>query len=131
MINRVLWEGGHPLRQIEDLQVLLTETPLRTLPLWMLGSDAVRQRIVGTRDDGTNNVQYTQGVRALVARDYLGAVPHLAKSDRPLLVYALCLAGELDAAKRLARIIESNDADELHFWRWLGSTFGVQPQGSR
>ena len=64
---------------------------------------------------------------ALAARDYVGAASHFAKSDRPLLVYALCLAGEMDAARRFARVVEPGDADELRFWRWLRSTFGVSP----
>jgi hypothetical protein len=38
-------EGGRPLQQIEDLHALLTTTPLRTLPLWLLGSDDVKERI--------------------------------------------------------------------------------------
>src|SRR3954452_2034272 len=32
IINRVLWDGGHPLAQIEDLHAVLTGTRLRTLP---------------------------------------------------------------------------------------------------
>ncbi|MBI3401854.1 MAG: spermidine synthase [Acidobacteria bacterium] len=43
IINRALWDGGRPLQQIEDLHLVLTQTTLQTLPLWLLGSDAVRQ----------------------------------------------------------------------------------------
>ena len=128
-INRVLWEGGQPLRQIEELHALLTKTPLRTLPLWVLGSDDVQELIAATGDDGTRRVQYARGAQALAARDYLGSTTYFAKSDRPLLVYALCLAGELDTARQLARVVEPGDADERHFWSWLGSTFGVSPPG--
>src|SRR5207237_816854 len=37
IINRVLLEGANPLRQIEDLHFVLTQTPLQILPLWILG----------------------------------------------------------------------------------------------
>jgi hypothetical protein len=41
-------------------------------------------------------------------------------------VYALCLAGDLDAARLLARgVIAGSDA-ERHFWNWLRATYGVE-----
>jgi hypothetical protein len=40
-------------------------------------------------------------------------------------VYALCLAGELDAARLLAHGAASNGPDDAHFWSWLRTTFGV------
>jgi hypothetical protein len=42
-------------------------------------------------------------------------------------VYALALAGECDAASRLAHVVDRRDADEWYFWKWLTSTFGVVP----
>ena len=52
-----------------------------------------------------------RGLTALVRRDYLGAASAFADAEqrglrgetiRPLRVYALCLAGQVEAARRLA-----------------------------
>jgi spermidine synthase len=136
ILNDVLWDGGRPLQQIEKLHWLLTETPLRTLPLWLLGSDDVKEGIAWHANDGTGAAEYSRGLAALVARDYPGAASAFADSDqrglrgeaiRPLRVYALCLAGRLDAARQLAQGMQPGSAEERHFWEWLGRTFGVGP----
>ncbi len=136
VLNRVMWDGGRPLAQIEDLHWLLTQTPLRTLPLWMLGSDDVRARIAARGDDGTGAAEYARGLTALARRDYPAAVDALASAERqglvgetirPLLVYALCLAGDRDAAAVLARDQTASTPEQQHFWTWLGSEFGVGP----
>jgi hypothetical protein len=136
ILNDVLWDGGHPLGQIEQLHWLLTETPLRTLPLWLLGSDAVKEGIAWHVNDGTGAAEYSRGLAALVGRDYLGAASAIADADRrglrgdvirPLRVYALCLAGRLDAARQLAYGMQPHGTEEQHFWEWLGRKFGVGP----
>src|SRR5262249_33718835 len=108
-INRIMWEGANPLRHIEELHELLTRTPLRTLPLWELGRDASQQVIGDAASDETGLVAYTQGLRALVDRNYRAAIGDFAKAERlslehapvrPLLAYSLCLAGNLDAARK-------------------------------
>jgi len=140
ILNDVLWNGGHPLRQIESLHRLLTETPLRTLPLWILSSDDIKERIAWHANDGTGAAEYTRGLAALVARDYLGAASAFADSEqrgligetiRPLRVYALCLAGRLDAAEQLAYGMQPRGTEERHFWEWLGQKFGVGPFSGR
>ena len=134
VLNRVMWGGGRPLAQIEDLHWLLTETPLRTLPLWILGSDEVRAGIARQADDGTGAVEYVRGLTALSRRDYPGAAAAFASAERrgllggavrPLRVYAHCLAGQLDAAAALARDRTPRTDEERHFWEWLASRFGV------
>src|SRR5438477_5666568 len=134
VINRVFWEGGKPLRLIDDLDRLLTSTSLRTLPLWILGSDDVKQRIARQGEDGTGTVEYARGLQALASRDYLGAAAAFADADRhgfqgvtlrPLLAYALCKAGHADAAKALAVRADPRDEDERRFWSWLKTRFGV------
>ena len=137
MVNRVLWEGGKPLRQIEDLHFLLTHTTLRTLPLWILGSDDVKQRIAEASGDRTGVMEYARALRALSGRDYPGAAAFLAATEqrgfrgstgptsRALHAYALCLAGQVDAARDIARGVQPADADEKHFWGWMATTFGV------
>ena len=134
IVNRVLWEGGKPLRQIEDLHFLLTHTSLRTLPLWILGSDDVKQRIAETSTDRTGVVEYARALRALSGRDYAGAAVFLAAAEqrgfhgvatRALRAYALCRNGQIDAARDIARGIQAADPDEKHFWGWMTTTFGV------
>lgn len=135
-LNAALWESGRPLRHIEDVHWLLTETPLRTLPLWLLGSDAVKERIAARNDDGTGGAVYVRGLSALAARNYVGAASQFARAEerglrdaavRALRVYALCLAGNADEARRLAGGLQPGTADEKHFWEWLRPTFHVNP----
>ncbi|MBZ5560078.1 MAG: spermidine synthase [Acidobacteriia bacterium] len=134
IINRVLWDGGRPLQQIEDLHLVLTQTTLETLPLWLLGSDDVKQRIAESSSDRTGPTEYARGVRALSMRDYRRAAAYFSEAERrgmpgptvrPLLIYSLCLAGDLDSARQLARGAPARDADEQHFWNWMSRTFGV------
>jgi hypothetical protein len=150
MVNDVLLEGAHPLRHIEQLHKTLTTTSLRTLPLWMLGSDELKQRIVeeseaeeGTAHEAaegghrrperaevagaTRQRAFMRGVGAMAARDYLSAAAEFQHSDRPLLVYALSLAGERQVADQLAHMVDPADPDERHFWQWLGRTFRIGP----
>ena len=119
---------------IDDLDAVLTRTGLKTLPLWMLGTDAVKQRIGVSADDGSGTIEYVRGLDALAARDYLGAASEFARSERrgfpgatvrALTAYALCRAGQVEAAKRVAKATGPRDADEAHFWGWLRSRFGV------
>jgi predicted membrane-bound spermidine synthase len=133
-INRLMAEGANPLRHIEEVHALLTKTALRRLPLWELGSNDVVQRIADERDDGTGRAEYMLGVRGLVARDYRGAAEYFAGAERrglqvptsrPLQAYALALAGDLDAAGRLAPAADVADSDERHFWSWIKTQFGV------
>jgi spermidine synthase len=136
IINRILWEGARPLQQIEDLHFLLTRTTLVTLPLWLLGSDDVIQRIAEGAVETNGAAAYTRGLYALARRDYPDAISQFAQADslgirppplRPLLVYTLCLNAKIDTARDLARGIEPANPDEQHFWTWMASEFGVGP----
>ena len=111
ILNQLMWEGGQPLQHIDHLDRLLTQTPLRTLPLWLLGTDYVKEGLAWRLDDGTGAPLYVRGLTALVRRDYIGAASAFASAEqrglrgetiRPLRVYALCLAGQVEAARRLA-----------------------------
>lgn len=133
LINRVMSDGPNPLRHIRELHTLLTETSLRRLPLWELGSDDVQQEIA-IRDDGSGLVAYVLAIRALVARNYPVAAEYFAESERrglrettarALLVYSLCLSGNLPEARQAAQGVVPHDADERLFWSFLRSTFGV------
>jgi predicted membrane-bound spermidine synthase len=136
IVNRILWEGARPLQQIEDLHFLLTRTTLVTLPLWLLGSDDVIQRIAEGAGETNGAAAYTRGLYALARRDYPDAISRFAQADslgirppplRPLLTYTLCLNAKIDAARDLARGIEPANPDEQHFWSWMASEFRVGP----
>ena len=128
IINRVLWEGGKPLRQIEDLHFLLTRTSLRALPLWVLGSDEIKQRIAETSDDRSGAVEYARALRAMTGHGYAAAAAFFAETERrgfggaqahALGAYALCMAGKVDDARAMVPGGRVADADEEHFWEWL------------
>jgi spermidine synthase len=128
IINRVLWDGGKPLRQIEDLHFLLTRTPLRTLPLWVFGSDEIKQRIAETSDDRSGAAEYARALRAMTGHGYADAAGLFAETERrgfggaqvhALHAYALCMAGRVDDARAMEPGARVTDADEEHFWEWL------------
>ena len=128
IINRVYWEGGRPLRQIEDLDRVLSTTTLRTLPLWILGSDEVKQRIGEGAASSDGEAAYSRGLRALSGRDFGGAVQMFTAAERlgfraqplgPLRAYAFMKSGQLEFATQLAAAAQPADDDEKHFWGWL------------
>jgi spermidine synthase len=134
IINRLMAEGANPLRHVEELHALLTDTALRRLPLWELGSNDVVQRIANAGNDGTGRVEYMLGVRTLVVRNYRAAAEYFAEAERrglrlattrPLRAYALCLAGDLNAARQLAPNTASQSPDEQHFWSWMKMQFAI------
>jgi hypothetical protein len=128
-INRVLFEGAHPLRQIEDLHAVLTTTRLRTLPLWMLGSDPVKQGIAQRSRASDGATIYARAVDALVARDYPAAAAWFeraraglpASTVTPLEAYAACAAGDREGAKRIVRGVAAHDPDEQRFRAWFAT----------
>jgi predicted membrane-bound spermidine synthase len=138
VVNRVMWNGGRPQKLIEDLDGVLTRTSLQTLPLWILGSDAVKQRIASQAADRNGAVEYARGLERLSSRDYAGAASQLAAAEqrglrnptvRALLVYALSRSGNVAGAARLASNVEPGDTDAVHFWTWMHAQFGVGPAG--
>ncbi len=134
-INRVYWDGGRPLAHIDDLDAVLTTTTLRTLPLWILGSDEVKQRIAEAAGPPTGAaaaepgaIEYARALRALSGRDYAGAARWLevagqrgmrAANVPALRAYALARSGDLEAARALATGAPATTADERHFWQWF------------
>ena len=136
IMNRVFLEGARPLSQIEDLHRVLTQTALNSLPLWLLGSDEVKQGIALDSAERSGPTEYARALRALAARQYQRAAAYFGESERrglraetvrPLQVYSLCLAGDLDTARLLARGVTVQRGDAKHFWSWLKTTYGVEP----
>jgi predicted membrane-bound spermidine synthase len=136
LINAVMVTPTNPLRYISQLDDLLTKTNLRTLPLWILGSNMVLQEVAASGNDGTGLVEYELGARLLIARNYQAAANYFAAAEklglrsawlRPLRVYVLCLAGQLETAERLTPMVGEADQDSRHFWNWMETHFGVGP----
>ncbi|HEX7797238.1 MAG TPA: fused MFS/spermidine synthase [Vicinamibacterales bacterium] len=136
LINRNFWEGGKPLMQIEDLHAVLTQTTLRTLPLWILGSDDVKEEIAERSKTRNAETEYAHGLRALAGRDYNGAAAAFLQTEqqglraptiRALLVYSLCMANQIDEARQFVRGLDVHDLQEQHFWEWMGKEFAVRP----
>jgi spermidine synthase len=134
LINAVMAGAANPLRFIADLDRLLTTTDLRMLPLWMMGSNKTVQDVASTGDDGTGLVEYQLGVRLMVARSYRAAANYFAAAERrglrapwlrPIRIYALCLAGEVEAAERLVPGAEEEDQESHQFWNWIEGRFGL------
>lgn len=145
VINSVLSNGANPLRHIDTLHSVLTTTPLETLPLWMLGTDNVTVRIAEASRDRSSGTEYVRGLHALATRDYRRAAAHFSESERlgegdrsghdeiaaspptrPLLVYSLYLAGDLDTGRQLMPTGAGGSTDERYAWDWLRSRIDEQ-----
>jgi predicted membrane-bound spermidine synthase len=135
MINRVYWEGGRPVALIRDLHAALTSTRLRTLPLWILGSDDVKQRLIEASHDTSGAVEYARALRAFQGRDYRQAAEWLAKAGalglqgatvHPLRAYALAMSGNIAAAAALLASEPPKSDDERQFRQWFASTFPIE-----
>ena len=134
-INNVFWQSGRPVRDIDRLHRLLSETPLRTLPLWVMGSDTVTEAIARRHDDGSGGVMYVRGLTALANRDYPGAAAAFSEAGRrglsdaalrPMLAYALARSERTAEAARLAPARPGED-EQTQFWLWLRNKFGIGP----
>jgi predicted membrane-bound spermidine synthase len=100
---------------LSALHARLEDDPLRALPLWELGSDALRQRAAraaAAQGRATPEVERELALGALAERDFAAAATGLARAgrngdsdpqDARLEVYALCRAGAPDAARARAR----------------------------
>lgn len=80
LLNDVYWSGARPLATLVQMDQVLASTTLRTLPLWMLGTDDVRQRIAESSGDASGAVEYARGLRALSGRDFSSAAAWLDRA---------------------------------------------------
>jgi predicted membrane-bound spermidine synthase len=134
-LNRVtVLKGRLRLGGLPELKWALTQTTLRTLPLWLMSSGADEQEI-GARQAAAGRtdplIDQYWGIKAMVGRDFRTAATHFAESERhdadaPYLrlwqALALCLAGATDEALELAR--RSHTSDDSSTWNWLAGTCG-------
>ena len=106
MINAFsLGTGFTPSLRIDSVHRLQTQSSLRTMVLWELGSDSDIQRLVSDADPQTlaNPVlQYHLGIRFIAERNYEAAVEPLRRAEQVeqlredafrLRNYALCMSG--------------------------------------
>jgi spermidine synthase len=130
-------EAGWPAAGLRDLREALTQTSLRTLPLWLLGSDPFEAQIVGALrgpEARSPRALYERGVMALAERRYaeaarlLGRVRQVSPGRPPLAaldleIFALCMDGEIDTASALAReVVRLDPAERQDDTRWAFMT---------
>jgi spermidine synthase len=131
--GRQLYAVGSP-QSMALIHRILTTTDLETLPLWMLGSQHVHQRIAESLESQkgvtANEVRYELGLKALVDRDYAGAAELFGqvhggfKIATALRFYALCMAGQADQARLEARGFRG--LTPPNYWGFMESEFGLQ-----
>lgn len=142
---------GAPPVGMPEVHRLLTGTGLRTLVLWLLGSDPDVQQVIDAASPDQRadpELQFHLGLRRIAERDYAAAVVALERAEASqqrrteafgLRVYALCMAGRIDEAARLARARDAenlrargvppgalDDAELPPFWAWMTQTFGFE-----
>jgi hypothetical protein len=127
---------------IQRLHEILTRSDLETLVIWQLGETSDRQAAVERLvAKGKPRGRYRRSLakRAFAERDYESAARLLAtRPGRPirsvtqlsLQLYALCMAGKVAEAERVARDRQQwlpDDADGRAYLAWLRATFGFEP----
>ncbi len=119
--------------RIATLHTLLTQTDLRTLPLWHLQIQDDLLYAVDTRlkagEEKTPYLPYLSA-RALAERDYTLAARYYVQSSDPTLrylyLYALCMAGNTAEVERLAAGWKDQilrDTTQRFYYQWLAQTF--------
>ncbi len=136
--SRLVYDGGAATER--DLHAVLTETELRTLPLWLLGTEVEEVAFARKAAAGNGATAKAEPIRAfgsLAERDYAAASEWLARARRSdpadariasLEVYALCLAGETERAGERARALLSDHPEAAGsdaYWRFLNETFSL------
>jgi spermidine synthase len=131
MLDGTSWQPP-AIRGLSELDAVLTRSPLRTLPLWFLGSTAEEQ--------GMLSVLAARGVRheellalgALADRDYAGAAAMFARAggsaNECRRAYSLALLGrraEVEAMALARRALPGHEA-EAAFWAWMEDRFGYE-----
>jgi hypothetical protein len=137
--ERLVPDWGARLSE-RDLHRVLVETPLRTLPLWLLGSDVTEQRVVASLEGEAARrpeAWLVRGIGALAARDYpraarafgrVRAARPRAVRPRALELLALCMDGETArAAVRARELVALSPRAARHdaYWEWMAEAFGV------
>jgi predicted membrane-bound spermidine synthase len=111
------------------LDAVLTRSSLRTLALWLLGTNWSQQQTIAALAARGERYEELLGLRALAFRDYERAAESLARAgglaNEERRAYALALAGRAGEA---ARLTEANGEPAAAFRQWMKQRFGeTQP----
>jgi len=107
-------------RELREVRAALAETPLRTLPLWLLGSSVREQALARgvdpARVESRAVLHYKLGVGALARRQYAAAAARFARSQQesawnPRVVAYRALALCLDGRSAAGRVLVAQLAD--------------------
>ncbi|MDJ0849844.1 MAG: spermidine synthase [Myxococcota bacterium] len=140
LVNASLTYGSDATPSLADLRRVLDDSGLRTLPLWILASDAAELDAARALEGDAArrpNALRVLGVGAIADRDYAKAARLFAEAreKRPrsarllgLEITARCMGGDLDGASALARDllhrVPGAARDDAH-WRLMETTFGL------
>ncbi|MFQ5597427.1 MAG: hypothetical protein ACE5GK_05190 [Nitrospiria bacterium] len=144
-----LRDPGNPA--IADLHRVLTRSGLKTLPLWLLGSDADFDRVIRQAEETEDPLlQARLGMRQIADRDFQAAAQSMAKAEAGAKlagdafnyrIYALSMAGNKDearqlVAKRMAEFLKDQPQGALAapplspFWSWMKENHGIDPHSA-
>jgi len=125
-------------RRIAELDRVLSKTSLRTLPLFQQGVTPDQVRIAARHgvDEAAPELDRVLAAGALAERDFSLAAQHFARAQRaepsdPSLdrhrIYALCMAGDIEQARAVARGAAPLTAQaERSYWAWMQWRFGLE-----
>ena len=133
--------GRPETRGLAGVYRVVTESPLHTLTLWLLGSSVREQQIVATIARGGNlhpGLHGKLGDLALARRDYPAAVEHYTitsnayPDQREFLqrrIFALCLADRREEAQALLDARTGHIGPIDGDWSFIARTFGLRLGG--
>jgi predicted membrane-bound spermidine synthase len=139
ILNRIV-AAGHASRaaRFEDLRRVLTGTPLRSLPLLLMGTEdlelkmAARAQARGDRDPA---IPYLFGLQSLADRQYARAVTQLDGAEAAgaqvsglavARALACALAGDRAGAAERVRAAQARaPGDDAEVWAWLSRSFSL------
>jgi len=143
-INDIAGRRQFSMREwIERLHQILTQSDLETLVMWHLGESIDRQEAVDrllARGKPRYRYRRSLALRAFADRNYGLAARHLATkpgvpirsvTELYLRLYALCMAGKVSEAERVAVAVRRwlpNDDPGRDYFAWLNETFGFNPR---
>jgi spermidine synthase len=136
-----LYPAMDPQFVLESVDEVLANTPLETLPLWLLGTDADIQMNAGRvapSEAARPDVAFELSLGRLARRDYAGALQILESSMSAaggkvsagrlsVLMYLLAKNGRADDARALIANLDLEKTPEIReFVAWFGKKFGTR-----
>jgi hypothetical protein len=124
MIAQLAWVPS-ATAGLADVDAVLTRSSLRTLALWLLGTNTEEQQTLAALAVRGERHEELLGLGALAAREYASAAESFGRAggaaNRQRRAYALALAGRWNEAEALA---QGDDATGAAFWAWMRERFG-------